>query len=647
MPFTRAAIIRYIFVVALITGIIASFSPVYAGTTPPTTSLSLTGNKGNDNWYISTVDVNLRAFDLDSGPASTTYQINSSPPQTNQYDTINNAVLNPSFEDGWLVSINNWQPVSSYLTLLLQSSISKVGHRSASILSIANPQYIYWTNYNNHISVVSGRSYTVSAWMRTVNVSSAPGAWMEAWALDTTGQNSDVKLTQSQPITWQTDWTLRSMNFTVPHGYDGVYVKLGAQTSAGITWYDGVSMHTGNDAVTQFILQQNGLNTLRYFSTDNVGNNESENIEYPIKIDTVSPQDWSEFRWEQAGNNHTYTAYTNVRDVTSGIVPASAQYRWYDDSNCNCWSAWTSASSVTREASGASAAYGDTEFVTIRTHASDMGNSGLHTMPKVQFRINDVASAQSQSPIYSLFGPWLTVRGGGDIYAHGGISGLGPTPDDQYAAYGVVIGNGGVFTVKSYYDWLVQPYQEAIMPIATLEDVLPQYPQIRSRAQSLQNNRLPETTGIYYYPGNYTIDHNSLSSGFTSSSHSSIVIIEGDLYINRDFTLHDQSAVAFLVEGDVIYSEDTEESHGFIIAAGDINTNSTNNESGRDGSLTHHGGLIAGQDIVLSRNLGKNRNDQPAEIIEYPVQYLTNPVFASLFSGADSTIDWQETKTGN
>lgn len=638
---------RYLFycvcALLLVASILLSFPSVsQAGTTPPETNIILNGIMGGGGWYVSTVDVTMRASDLESGPASTTYTLNSLSPVEVEYATENNALINPSFEDGWLLGIDHWQPVYAELSLLYQAGTGFSGYRSAAIISFGG-QYQYWTNRNNYVPVVAGRSYSVSTWVKTFNITQAPGAWFEVWALDSSGNNSDIKLKESPKIAHELDWTLIGLDFTIPANYDGVYVKLGSQSTAGITWYDSVSMHTGNDASTQVLIHQNGQNRLTYNSVDNNGNIEPTKTRYPIKIDTVSPQDWSEFRWDITGNNHTYTAYVDVRDITSGVVPQSAQYRWYDESNCNCWGSWMDVDSIVRTDNGGAVSAGYTGFVTLKTRSTNMGNSGIHTLPKVQFRINDVASALAMSPEYSLFGPWTTIRGGGDIFVNGRLNGFGPTPEDEYAAYGVVAAREGAYGIKSYYDWLVQPYEHQSIPIATLADLIPKYEHLRSRAQELPSNRLPTSSGVYYFSGNYTIDRNALPAGFTSNAISAAIIIEGNLYINQDVALHQDSAVAFLVEGDVIYSPNVGQSQGFLIAAGDINTNSTNSNSGKgDGSLTHTGAFIAGQDIILGRNLGKNKNDQPAEVINFPVKYLVNPGFAGLFSRPDTSMVWQE-----
>ena len=419
---------------------------------------------------------------------------------------------------------------------------------------------------------------------------------------------------------------------------------MGAQSGdSGIVWYDGVSMYTGAGAVTQFTMVQNGQNTLQYYSTDNQGNVEPTQIESPIKIDTAEPQDWNNFHWQESGNDHTYIAWVDVRDIASGVVPASAQFRWYDDANCNCWSAWLPVESITRTDNGGSVSIGYTGYVTLRTPAVDMGNSSIHTKPEMQFKINDVATSLATSPTYSLFGPWLKVTSNGDIYARGGIGGLGVLPAGEYTTQGVIAGGGSLNNVQSFYNWLVSPYQHISPTSPMLSDLVPRYDQIRSKAATLPANKLPSVTGVYYYPGNYTIDQNSITSAFTSSVFSAIVIIEGNLNVNRNFSLNSSTAVAFLATGNIIYSKDVTQSAGVFIAAGNINTNGSIDADSKDSTLTHKGSFVAGNNLVFGRDLGKNKNDvDPAEVIDFPVSYLVNPLFANLFSQQDANLKWQE-----
>ena len=184
-------------------------------------------------------------------------------------------------------------------------------------------------------------------------------------------------------------------------------------------------------------------------------------------------------------------------------------------------------------------------------------------------------------------------------------------PTGQFTTNGVIAGGGSLYNVKSFYDWLVKPYNYTLPSGPTLSDFIPRYDQIRSKAVALPGNKLPSSSGVYVYSGNYTIDQNSLTSGFTGSQYGAIIIIEGNLNINRNYSLHNNTAVAFLVTGNVIFSENTSESQGFLIAAGDINTNGSSEDANKTASLTHKGGLIAGQDLIFGRDLGKKQKQRP------------------------------------
>ena len=126
---------------------------------------------------------------------------------------------------------------------------------------------------------------------------------------------------------------------------------------------------------------------------------------------------------------------------------------------------------------------------------------------------------------------------------------------------------------------------------------------------------------------------------------SAIIIIEGNLNINRNFNLNSGTAVAFLVTGNIIYSKDVTQSSGVFIAAGNINTNGSIDVDSKDSTLTHKGSFVAGNNLIFGRDLGKNKNDaDPAEVIEFPISYLVNPLFANLFSQQDANLKWPESE---
>lgn len=623
----------------------ASVSVAWAAdVTPPTTTLlNLSGTMGNNSWYRSTVNVSLRATDLESGPATTTYQIDSKTPVNLPVNGGSNSVLNPSFENGSTYDITNWDGVAGGFALLYQTSTpSKFGYGSAAILALNLGQYSYWTNVNDPASVSAGQTYNASVWVKTVSLG-GPGAWMEVWAQDSTNTLSDVKLATSNKVTGDFDWQLLSNDFTVPSGYNEVYLKLGHQAAiGGLSYFDGASINAGGGGTTQFSIVDNGIHTLKYHSTDGAGNVEADQTRSNIKIDTVAPQDWNNFTYAQSGNNHTFVMQVDVRDLTSGVNVATAQFRAYDRNNCDCWGSWTNVSSVKRKDNGANASSGYTGYVTLITPAYDYGNSGNSTTPEVQFRIDDMAGGTGTSPIYALFGPWLQLTGMADIYSGGDISISGATPSGQNTLQGIVA--SGTYTISNVVNpnnWFVKPYSVPQGPITGIETYLPSFSSVQGKAGSLPSGRLPSTSGIYSFTGKYTIDSNTLSAAFQSAIYNAVIIVNGDLAINNDYQLNSQTALVFLVTGQVVYKADVAKSAGVIIAEGSINTGSDDTQLVHSGSLIGLGGLSLGRD--LGKNGNPNNGNTPAEKVVFQPQYFNNQGIAGLLSGGGSTdIKWQE-----
>jgi hypothetical protein len=613
-----------------------------ADTEAPQTQLSLSGILGANSWYISTVNATLRAQDLLSGPASTTYQLDTNTPVTVNFSGTANAILNPSFEDGSFYTITNWDKVSSSGSFLYQSSTpSKFGFGSAAVVTF-NSEFQYWTNVNYAVPVSVGQTYTASVWVKTVNLSNGPGAWMEAWASDSTGIKSDQQMVVSSKIIGDWDWQQINIPFTVPDGYDHVYLKMGDQAGAGVAFFDGVTLNAGTDGLTQFSIVENGTHSLVFHSNDNAGNIESVQTKSPIKIDTVKPQDWGNFNYSNTGNNHTFTMWASVRDLTSGINPATAQFQTFDKDNCDCWSAWMNVSSITRVDTGAVAPAGYTGYVKLTTPSYDFGNSSSSTLPQVQFRIDDMAASAGISPIYALFGPWVKFMGGGDIYSGGTISIPGTTPTGQYSADGVVASGGDTISgVVSLKQWYVKPYAIPKTPVFGLQTYITNIELLKTKAQPLTGGRLPSTTGVYLFNGKYTIDSNTLNAGFQNAVYNAVIIVNGDLAINQDYQLNASSGVVFMVTGQIIYSGSISQTAGVLIAAGSIST------GGGSSQLTHKGSLVALGGFTLGRDLGRkgnpNNTTTPAETIIFQPQYLSNQGLASLLAGGGTAdFQWQE-----
>lgn len=637
--------------VIVVMTVLASSGVLYAAdTTAPTTTHSFSGIEGNNGWYTSTVDVTLRASDLESGPSSTTYWLNSDLPTVVDHDSGQNQVVNPSFENGWFLSINNWDHDSggSYWRSFI---FSKFGWRSAAVADIYDgDDYYYWHNREDYIPAVAGDNYSASAWVKTLDIVGL-GAWFEVWARDAAG--NDMQITSSNQVQGSTDWTLLQANFIMPSGYEGVYLRLGIKDDgdAGIAFWDGVSLYGGLTALTDFTVVDNGNHILHYYSEDNDGNIETENT-VSLKIDTVPPHDWNNFQYYPGANDHTYSTSLEVIDETSGVDVSTATYRWYTDHQDWGWSygagdpwesgeTWDPVDSVTRVDNGQPATDGYTGEVKLTTPEIDFGNSA--TIMRVQFRIADMAGSSADSPVLTVEGAWYQGEGS-LLYAKEGISMTAQPPTGQHSFSGVLISGGSSFGMRSEPGWEMENYSSTYDTYTALTDILPSYTSLLNEAVSLPGNDLPTASGVYKFDGDYTIDNNSTPSAFENSPLNAVVIVDGNLFIENGYTTNPTSAVLFVVTGDVGVAGNVNEMDGIFLCAGSFDTNYDRKHQQQlqlDGGVTALGGLVLGRD--LGRKGDPSNDDTPAELFNLPYSYYFNEEFAMMIESLDGPeYDWRE-----
>ncbi|MBM4401927.1 MAG: hypothetical protein FJ044_01660 [Candidatus Cloacimonetes bacterium] len=611
--------------------------PAYAGTTPPTTTHTFTGTIGENGWFTSTVDVVLRAQDLESGPAETTYWLNDDTPTTQTHTTSQNQILNPSFENGWFLGINNWDS-SGPADFWRSSSEHKFGWRSAAILA-TQPQFAYWHNRNYPVPVISLQNYSVSAWVKTFDIAGL-GAYFEVWAKGAS-LAEDQLLATSEKLTGINDWTLLAVSFIMPEGFSKVYLKLGATEEFlfNFVYWDGVTMYGGYSAITQFTVSQNGNHTLHYYSKDNNGNTEVER-QANLKIDTRAPSNWENFTYTPGRNSHSYYAAIEVTDPASGIDVSTAQYRWYTNHRDWGWSDWLPVNTVTKVSNGLPATDGETSAVKLATPEIDFGDSA--TTFRVQFRVSDMAGNSSDSPIQTIEGPWLQLMDS-DLCVNEDIFMTASAPAGMSNANSLIAAGGLVSNFTTSSGWKVENYSHELKGIASLSSLISEYAVLKSKSLSLPQGKLPTTSGIYKYPGNYTIDHNTTPPAFEDGVHTSIIIIEGNLRIKHNFSINENSAVVFLVEGDSEIEGKVENIAGFFMTAGVFNTNIDNKQQKQ---LTLLGGTAALEGFILGRDLGRTgtikNSTHPAEKFIFQPKYLVNSELSSLLAGKQIKYSWRE-----
>lgn len=643
----RLAVRVFIFSLLILINLILFSSPLFgpsfyalANSTPPTTVSSFSGTLGENNWYVSTVYVTLGVSDLESGPKSTTYWLDTNPPITNTYTSTDNAILNPSFENGdfFAGTINYWEKEG--YGLLFQSIVFyKFDWRSAAIWANGDSGVSAWHNRSNAVSTVSGENYSFSVWLKTLDISGL-GAWFEVWA-----KGSEPALDQlvisSSVVNGMNDWTLLSESFVMPAGFSSVYVKLKMKDEGliGAAYWDGASLYTGSSAITEFTAVENGNHTLHFYSTDNQGNTEPEQ-QVSLKIDTVAPQDWQNFSYVQGGCSHCYFAYLDVKDVTSGIDVSSAQYRFYSNHQAWGWSAWFSVASVTVVSTGAPATDGETAFVKLATPEIDFGDNA--TVYRVQFAISDMAGNLSNSPIQTIEGPWIKVEMA-ELYAGAGIDMIASAPTGKTNSNSIVYCGDGITNFTSSDSRVFTGYTHAKVDVTSLEDLLSYWTELVSTASPLPENRLPTTSGLYKYEGNYTIDKNTLTSGFQSQALSTVIILQGNLRIKASFSMNPVSSAVFLVQGDVEVEGKVEDIFGVYLLVGKFYSNIDNkyeNQLRVRGAVTSLGGFALGRDLGRT---GKYDNGvDPAEKFTFPRHYFFDSKLAELINIKARRYQWGE-----
>ena len=251
--------------------------------TPPTTTHTLTPSTpdGNNGWYVSPVQIELSATDLESGVKTIYYRIDGGAWKTASFTNTQNLAPNPSFETTGATSsgLDSWEatvvdPEGTYS----QDSTSAPAYpnNSAKIDAIGGT----WHGINNQTTYVSATPFdnmTASAWLKTQSV--AGSAFFKVYAVSPDGSGGVVytELAQSPSVSGTVGWTKVTSSFTVavPDAI-GVYIDIGL-VGPGTLWTDAVELNSSsNAAATTFTVATDSiLHTIEYYSVDVAGNSET------------------------------------------------------------------------------------------------------------------------------------------------------------------------------------------------------------------------------------------------------------------------------------------------------------------------------------------------------------------------------------
>jgi len=602
-------------------------------TTPPITNYELSGTIGSNSWYISSVNVDLSSYDLESGVLKTEYWVDSGTHTTVSYNSSDNLIKNPSFEVGTGSNPTNWVKVGT--ANLARVATPFDGSFSAKIDSGSSGWSAFDTALADAPPLTSGKTYVAAAYVKTSGLGGA--AKIRILLSDGT------LVTQSSSQTSDTDWKFISKVFTAftsePH-----IIEVGLEGS-GIVYWDAVSLYEGASASeTNFTVSSQGSHLVNFFSTNNDLISETIKQTSEFKIDTNSPTNWREFAVTEAGNDHTFIISIKVDDVTSGLDPSSAYYNYTVDgvnfghysNTINCSSTWIPEDpskdpseagsgwrslSVNPNTAGAATA-------TLTTDAIDFCNSNWDLNKAVKFRIKDMAGNEARKE-QVLNGAWLRVEGG-DFYSRGSVN----FKAQAQASDLVSSGTFPINNLVSDKNWYVAPYA------STLNETYSKWFSKFKTKSPLPAGKLPLVNGVYFQSGNYTIDLNTIPAGLaTAQNLAAVIFIKEDLTINKNFSLDKSSAYLFVIGKDLRIDKKVDNIAGYYIVDGKIDTG----YNGNDGEqLKVSGGLVGNGDWHLGKSLTANKNlTTPAEVIAFPINYFVNKNLINLITGGSKFI-WTE-----
>ncbi len=278
--------------------------------TPPDLTKSLSGNLGNDDWYVSAVTVTLIGSDDVSGLASVHYSFNGiywyiySMPfvigeegTTTLYhkaydDAGNEYVLPPQIikidktdpittaQISGTVDLNDWYVAPVVVTLTAEdpgeSSVPPTGSGTYKTYYILNGGVA--TEYSDPFVVSEQGSHTVQFWSADIAGNTEVPKITE-FKIDTIPPVT----TPSQSPDGNNDWWRTSPATVTLSASDATSgaMEIYYQVDSG-----GYVVVLGASALVT--VEGNGIHTVNYFAVDLAGNQESEKTE-TVKIDTISP----------------------------------------------------------------------------------------------------------------------------------------------------------------------------------------------------------------------------------------------------------------------------------------------------------------------------------------------------------------------
>lgn len=607
-----------------------------ADVTPPVTTatLSPTDPDGDNNWYVSPVDVSLSATDLESGVQSINYRIDGGSWQSVVFEDTLNLAPNPSFEiyDGTSSArVENWsatvEDVDTTYSQDTSQSLPGFGSASAKITTTG----IGWhgINHAESFGVTTYLSNMVSSvWLKTENVTG--NAYYKIYAVvdDGLGGQTYSLLGTSPALTGTNDWTELTLEFIANvENILGVYIDVGLDGS-GTVWTDAVTLNESLTTVgTEFTVGADGEHTVEYYSVDRSGNIEAYTCTSPaqncgtFKIDQTPPGNWHDSGAFRGifGSSHELYVYTNVEDTMSGLSVFTDKYNYHTETQpgfgrynniLSCGSTWQPDDWVILISPpftpGANSAF-------LLTPKTDFCNSNWKICKIVMFHAEDRAGNVAEKG-FCINGPWIQFGGEGIVRSNHNIDMLAEPYEDNTDGL-IDIGGNTINFFSSSKDWeIVNDTATVTYDYSYFQDSVTQEPQ--------NITELTSTSGVFVYEGDLELRNQTIPNDYDNNVFDQIVFVNGNLRISNDIQTADATTALFVVSGNVEISKTADLVQVAIVADGDFYTAYDVEEGQQTGTLTLEG-IYSADKFIFSRTLqGTNNAHYPSEDFVYQPKYL-------------------------
>jgi hypothetical protein len=617
---------------------------LFAGTTPPTTTHTLTPAtpNGENSWYITPVQVKLTASDLESGVKEINYQIDNGTWKKVSFSSSLNQAPNPSFEiPGTTTSgLDKWEAtVISGATYSQDTTVYYPGYETSSAKIDASGGGWHGINHKNNFVVAKYLdNMTAGAWLRSPSTTGQ--SRFRIYAVNASGVVTEIA--QSSLVVGKTDWTYISLNFTVSMSDAiGIYMDVGI-IGNGILWADAVSINSSNvDTSASFVVGSDSTShDINYYSVDYAGNIETIHT-FTFKIDQTPPGNWRDsgaFRSVLGPSDHHLYVYATVDDQVSGLSSDTNKYQYLPEAESTfgihedlmqCSSDWFANSWAALLSAAITPGVLTADLMTPKT---DLCNSNWKICKTVRFYAKDMAG-NTTTKDFCVNGPWIKIRGGAFVRSNQNISmvaeGEGYNTDGLIEAAGNII---DFFTSSKGWKVTMSDIPNTLS-FSELYDAIP-------TKTLISNGTLGTTTGVYEINGDVELKNTNVPSGFNSGTFDQVIFVNGNLKFSTDVIVSNTSTALFVVSGNVEIDKGVDEIGVAMIAEGNIYT-AYNVQEGQTAGTLLMKGLFSANKFYFQRTLqGTGNEEDPSEDITFDPRYLVK--LRDHFGG--STVKWLGTE---